>query len=61
MPGDRIRQLTRRVRDEVAQHNPMKPSKEASASQDGAPSRTGRANSLLHTGPRVPPERRRNR
>lgn len=56
MAVDKLRQLTQRVRDEVAQHNPMKPKDEASAN-DGPPARrTGRANHLLNTGPRVPPE-----
>ncbi|WP_406691553.1 hypothetical protein REH65_05535 [Saccharopolyspora sp. ID03-671] len=57
MNGDRIRQLTKRVRDGIAEHNPAKPKNEASAkSEQGRPRRSGRANSLLDTGPRVPPQ-----
>ncbi|RRO14193.1 hypothetical protein EIL87_20830 [Saccharopolyspora rhizosphaerae] len=52
MAGDRIRQLTKRVRDGIAQHNPVKPKNEANAHEESS----GRANSLLDTGPRVPPQ-----
>ncbi|MDI2029240.1 hypothetical protein QFW96_11495 [Saccharopolyspora sp. TS4A08] len=56
MPGDRIRELTKRVRDGIAQHNPVKPKDEASATDQVQQRRSGRANSLLDTGPRVPPQ-----
>lgn len=55
MPGDRIRQLTERVRNGLAQRTPAK-SKDENASSDQEKHRSGRANSLLETGPRVPPE-----
>ncbi len=55
MPGDRIRQLTERVRHGLAQRTPRKP-KNGKASSDQEKHRSGRANSLLETGPRVPPE-----
>ncbi|SFS97541.1 hypothetical protein [Saccharopolyspora flava] len=55
MAGDRIRQLTKRVRDGIAQHAPAKPKDEATARNDEQ-HRSGRANSLLDTGPRVPPQ-----
>ncbi|TDD08353.1 hypothetical protein E1181_07315 [Saccharopolyspora terrae] len=57
MTRARIRHVTKRMRDEVAQHNPMKPKNEASATDDAQQRRRlGRANSLLNTGPRVPPQ-----
>ena len=56
MAVDKLRQLTQRVRDEVAQHNPKKPKNEASTKDETQTRRTGRANRLLNTGPRVPPE-----
>lgn len=55
MPGDRIRQLTERVRNGLAQRATAK-SEEENASPDQQKRRSGRANSLLETGPRVPPE-----
>ncbi len=54
MLGERIRQLTGRVRNGIAQHAPAKSKDERSA--DRRKHRSGRANSLLETGPRVPPE-----
>lgn len=56
MTGDRIRQLTKRVRDGVAQINPVRPKNEAAAAGSAQDRRSGRANSLLNTGPRVPPQ-----
>lgn len=55
MARERIRELTKRVRTGIAQHNPMKA--EQRTSEGEGPGAARRANSVLNTGPRVPPQR----